>query len=127
MASARRSRGMEFIPSHLPFYRKGGPPGPRATARGSPGRIFFITRTGDMGMSKVCFAVSIAILSAVLAYSARNDSALNGELIRAIRNNDAAAVKTVLRRGADANAKDQDGATPLMHAALPGDASLLKL
>jgi ankyrin repeat protein len=78
-------------------------------------------------MSKVCYAISIAIVNAVLAYSAKNDSALNDELFRAIRNNDTPSVNTLLRRGAGVNAKDQDGATPLMQAALYGDPGLLKL
>ena len=78
-------------------------------------------------MSKVCCAISIAIVNAVLAYSAKNDSALNDELFRAIRNNDTQSVNMLLRRGAGVNAKDQDGATPLMQTALYGDPGLLKL
>jgi ankyrin repeat protein len=78
-------------------------------------------------MAKICCAISIALVNAVLAYSATNDSALNDELFRAIRNNDAPAVNTLLSRGAGPNAKDQDGATPLMQAALNGEPGLLKL
>jgi ankyrin repeat protein len=78
-------------------------------------------------MPKICCAISIAFVNAVLASSAANDSALNAELFRAIRNNDAPAVNTLLSRGAGTNAKDQDGATPLMHAALYGEPGLLKL
>ncbi len=78
-------------------------------------------------MSRVCCAISIAVVNAVLAYSAKNDPALNDELFSAIRNNDTPAVNTLLRRGAGANAKDQGGATALMHAALYGEPGLLKL
>ncbi len=78
-------------------------------------------------MTKICCAISIAFSSAVLGYSASNDSALSDELFRAIRGNDAPAVSALLRRGADANSKDQDGATPLMQAALYGEPGLLKL
>ena len=78
-------------------------------------------------MSKVCCAISIAVVNAVLAYSAKNDPALNDELFRAIRNNDTPSVKTLLRRGAGVNAKDKDGATPLMQAALYGDPGMLML
>jgi ankyrin repeat protein len=41
-----------------------------------------------------------------------------GTLLEAIRRDDASGVKALIRGGADVNVRDEDGATPLMHAAL---------
>src|SRR2546425_378857 len=78
-------------------------------------------------MSRIYCSVSIAIVATTLAYAAKNDSALNDELFRAIRANDSAAVEALLRRGAQVNSKDEDGATPLMHASINGDPGLVKV
>jgi ankyrin repeat protein len=51
---------------------------------------------------------------------------LNGLLFKAIREGKA-AVDSLLRRGADANARDESGATVLMQAALNADAETLDL
>src|SRR5262252_4450535 len=76
-------------------------------------------------MPRIYYSISIAIVAAALVYSAKNDSALNAELFRAIHNNDSPAVKTLLRRGAQVSAKDEEGATPLMHAAIYADPGLM--
>jgi ankyrin repeat protein len=78
-------------------------------------------------MSRIHGAISIAILGAAITYAAKEDSALNNELFQAICRNDTSAVKTLLRRGASVNIKDEDGATPLMRAALYGQPEMLKL
>jgi len=71
-------------------------------------------------------------LAWVLHSPRRNESAqlkaeLNGELFTAIREGDTAAVKSLLRLGADLNARDEDGATALMHAAADADLAMMKL
>jgi ankyrin repeat protein len=78
-------------------------------------------------MSKIWGFIGIGILGTVLAYSAKDDSAVNSELFRAIRNNDIQSVKALLGRGASVTAKDADGATPLMQAAVYGEPGLLKV
>src|SRR5207249_11953572 len=78
-------------------------------------------------MSRIYCTIPAVIIAAALAYSAKSDSALNDDLFGAIHKNDSAAVKALLRRGAQVNAKDADGATPLMHAAIYGDPGLMKV
>ncbi len=46
---------------------------------------------------------------------------INQELIKAAEKGDTAAVKALLDRGADVNAKDENGGTALMEAALLGN------
>src|SRR5689334_14715878 len=48
-------------------------------------------------------------------------------LFKSIRAGDRAAVKTLLKNGADIHARDQVGNTPLMAAALNADSALLEL
>jgi len=61
----------------------------------------------------------------ILAQDARQ--ALNDELWTAARKGDAAAVKTLLDRGADVNAKFRYGATALSYAADKGHVEVVKL
>lgn len=49
------------------------------------------------------------------------------ELLRSIRNDDEAVIRSLLDRGADVNAKDTHGATALMHAALYARPAIVKL
>jgi ankyrin repeat protein len=49
------------------------------------------------------------------------------ELLRSIRNDDEAVIRSLLDRGADVNAKDTHGATALMHAALYARPASVKL
>ena len=49
------------------------------------------------------------------------------DLFTAIRDGDRTAVKALLRRGADVNARDEDAATALMHAAADADLPTMKL
>jgi ankyrin repeat protein len=52
---------------------------------------------------------------------------LNEELLKAAADGDAAKVKELLEKGADANARDKDGLTPLHYAAKHGHADVVKL
>lgn len=51
---------------------------------------------------------------------------INEELIEAAQRNDAAVVKALLKKGADANAKNAQGATPLFYACDRGNAEMTK-
>src|SRR5712692_7047953 len=66
-------------------------------------------------------------LLTIALVSAASEGSQNQDLFRAIRQNDVAAVKALLRRGAPVNVKDPDGATPLMYAALYGSPACVKL
>jgi len=55
------------------------------------------------------------------------DPALNQELLGAARKGDAAAVKSLLAKGADVNAKTRYNQTPLMFAAQQGHIEIVKL
>lgn len=61
----------------------------------------------------------------VLAQTA--NSTLNEELITAARKSNVEAVKTLLSKGADVNAKTEYGATPLFFACDRGNAEIVKL
>jgi ankyrin repeat protein len=61
------------------------------------------------------------------AHSAPPRAELNAGLFTAIRDGDRTAVKALLRRGADVNARDEDSATALMHAAADADSPTMKL
>ena len=50
-----------------------------------------------------------------------------GDLFQAIREGDHGEVKVLLKKGADLNARDESGDTPLMAAALNADTAMLKL
>jgi ankyrin repeat protein len=49
------------------------------------------------------------------------------DFYRLIRNDDSAALKTLLSQGVDINLKDSHGATPLMYAAASGSTEVMKL
>ncbi len=75
---------------------------------------------------KRLFPIILAFLCVPLVSGAREEG-LSEDLFRAIRKNDLAAVKVLLRKGVDVNAKDSDGATPLMYAALYAAPECMKL
>ncbi|MGA7412046.1 MAG: ankyrin repeat domain-containing protein [Bryobacteraceae bacterium] len=52
---------------------------------------------------------------------------INGSLFRSIRAGDMSEVQNLLRQGADLNARDEHGATPLMYAAQYSTAECMKL
>ena len=61
------------------------------------------------------------------AYAQSDQAALNAALIVAARKSDAAAVKALLAKGADANAKTEYGATPLFFACDRGNVEVARL
>ena len=73
-------------------------------------------------MREFCLVCVAACLSAT-AYS-QSDA---DELLQAIRNNDLAALKARLAKGAGVDARDRRGSTLLMHAAALGSPEAVKL
>src|SRR5262245_16757876 len=69
-----------------------------------------------MGSMLVRFPLLVVLLAS-LFYSHLSAS-FGGTLLDAIRRDDGSGVKALIRSGADVNVRDEDGATPLMHAAL---------
>ena len=72
----------------------------------------------------------LALLSALLhplQLHALEAASSGGELFQAIRRGDTKAVRQLLRAGAPVNARDDAGATALIHASLYGDARLVRL
>lgn len=67
-----------------------------------------------------------AILAVVWATAALASSPLDEELIRAVDGGDAAAVQTLLKRGADVNARNADRDTALMRATRQGNLEVLQ-
>jgi ankyrin repeat protein len=67
------------------------------------------------------------LLLAVWTLSFLQAGSLNENLFRAIRNGDVQSVKDLLGKGASVNARDDDGLTALMHAALYSSPACLKL
>jgi ankyrin repeat protein len=61
------------------------------------------------------------------AHSAPPRTELTADLFTAIRSGDRIGAKALLQRGADANARDEDAATALMHAAADADLPMMKL
>jgi ankyrin repeat protein len=61
------------------------------------------------------------------AHAALLPAEMNADLFAAIRDGDRAAVKALLRRGADVNSRDEDAATALMHAAADADLPMMEL
>ena len=66
-------------------------------------------------------------LLAASAWAQTDKQALNEQLIVAARKSNAAAVKELLAKGADVNAKTEYGATPLFYACDRGNAEVVKL
>jgi ankyrin repeat protein len=58
---------------------------------------------------------------------ASSEVVTQADLMAAIRNGDTAAVKVLLRRGANVNVRDEDAATALMHAAADADLAMTQL
>jgi ankyrin repeat protein len=84
-------------------------------------------------MSSICHVRAGGAIAFVMAWScsaplvpAASKAPLNRALLTAIRQGDAAAVRSLLDRGADVNARDETGATALMHAALNADVALVQ-
>jgi anti-sigma-K factor RskA len=72
--------------------------------------------------------MKIFLLSLFLAATgAAQTASLNDELLAAARKSDAAAVKALLAKGADVNAKSPYGATPLFFACDRGSAEVVKI
>jgi ankyrin repeat protein len=71
--------------------------------------------------------VAWAAIFPAVAGAAAAEEDCNRALWAAIRDGDAAAVETLLDRGADVNAKDETGTTALMHSALNADIGVMKL
>ena len=67
----------------------------------------------------------LAVLAASLLLSGADIT--NGSLFRSIRAGDIPEVQNLLRQGADLNARDEHGATPLMYAAQYSTATCMKL
>jgi len=66
------------------------------------------------------------LLSAGIACAAFATGASAATLLEAVQARDAAAVRAALAAGADANARDVDGTTPLVYAAHAGDAAIAR-
>ena len=85
----------------------------------------------EVGLSFSLPGASV-VLACVLDSPGRADHApptagATVDFLAAIRNGDTTAVKAHLRRGTDANARDEDAATALMHAAADADLTAMKL
>src|SRR5947208_15070131 len=73
-----------------------------------------------MSIARAVLFSLVAIMPAAAAVSSE-------ELCRLIRNGDAAGLSGALAKGADVNAKDSHGVTPLMCSAVVGSADEMKL
>lgn len=69
----------------------------------------------------------LLLLLALQALAQNANQALNDELITAARKSNVEAVKTLLAKGADVNAKTEYGATPLFYACDRGNPEVVKL
>ncbi len=78
-----------------------------------------------------CLIFASALLEPSCVHSAPPPPApraeLNADLFKAIRDGDRSTIKSLLQRGADVNARDEDGASALMHAAGDADRPVMKL
>jgi ankyrin repeat protein len=78
-----------------------------------------------------CLIFASALLEPRCVHSAPPPPApraeLNAELFKAIRDGDRSTIQALLQRGADVNARDEDRATALMHAAGDADLPMMKL
>ena len=75
---------------------------------------------------QVCLLLALA-LALPLAAVAQDKTKLNEDLWDAVRRGDAPAVKSLLDRGADVNARGRYQMTPLFKAAERGDAGIVRL
>jgi ankyrin repeat protein len=73
-------------------------------------------------MKKLSFTLSLLVITTALTF-AQN---LNEELLAAVKRSDAAAVKSLIAKGADVNAKTNYDATPLHFAADRGNLEVVK-
>jgi hypothetical protein len=78
-------------------------------------------------MPKTRILLLVLFLLPLCALAQTANSALNEELLAATRKNNVEAVKQLLAKGADVNAKSQYGATPLFFACDRGNAEIVKL
>lgn len=76
---------------------------------------------------KQTLALALTMWLACLPLLAAAATSANNSLIASIRAGDRAAVKTLLKNGADIHARDEFGNTPLMAAAWLADAAVLEL
>ena len=59
--------------------------------------------------------------------SSSTSADLNKELVETVQSGSTEKIKELLERGADSNAKDDDGWTPLHHAAYRGHTHIVEL
>lgn len=78
-------------------------------------------------MAVLCLLTLLVASWSGAAHAQSDKAALNAELIVAARKSDAAAVKALLAKGADANAKTEYGATPLFFACDRGSVEVARL
>jgi hypothetical protein len=78
-------------------------------------------------MFKIRIAIFVLLLTPLSALAQTANQALNDELIAAARKSNVEAVKTLLAKGADVNAKTEYGATPLFFACDRGNVEIVKL
>lgn len=78
-------------------------------------------------MAVLCLLTLLVASWSGATYAQSDQAALNAELIVAARKSDAAAVKALLAKGADANAKTEYGATPLFFACDRGSVEVARL
>jgi hypothetical protein len=80
-----------------------------------------------MKFRRTLLASTLALLLPALAPAQDAKQQLNDQLYEAVRAGDAAAVRALLDRGADVNAKFRYGATALFKAAEKGNAEIVKI
>lgn len=78
-------------------------------------------------MPKTRIVLLTLLLTPLYALAQNTNPALNEELITAARKSNVEAVKTLLAKGADVNAKTEYGATPLFFACDRGNVEIVKL
>ncbi len=78
-------------------------------------------------ISKLAILLGSVLTCALCAGAALPDSGANEKLLTAIRDADSHAASSLLSSGADANAKDSDGLTALMYAAMYAGADCVEL
>jgi ankyrin repeat protein len=78
-------------------------------------------------VAQPALALACMLASASAALSAEKGDCSQQALLKAISTGDQALVHELLRRGADVDARSEDGTTALMHAIIVGDVSLVRL